>query len=65
MTGLMGRVGYKAIGPDGLDKEIRGYIKNTQGNPVGILETIDRGSGYFDLKPRSRGALHCRFGRWF
>lgn len=51
ITGLMGRVGYKAIGPDGLDKEIRGYIKNTQGNPVGILETIDRGSGYFDLKP--------------
>ena len=33
--GLMGKVGYKAIGPDGMDKDIKGYIHDFTGESCG------------------------------
>ncbi|EAR02726.1 TonB-dependent receptor [Maribacter sp. HTCC2170] len=51
VLGLMGQVAFKAIGSDGLDRKIRGYIKDSKGKPVAHLGTITRGSGFFYLKP--------------
>jgi hypothetical protein len=51
VAGLMGQVAFKAIGSDGLDREIRGYIKDSQGKPITHLGTITRGSGFFYLQP--------------
>jgi len=52
VAGLMGKVAFKAIGGDGLDRKIRGYIKDSQGKPVVYLATITRGSGFFYLQPK-------------
>ena len=52
VAGLMGQVAFKAIGSDGLDRKIRGYIKDSQGEPVVHLGTITRGSGFFQLQPK-------------
>ena len=52
VAGLLGQVAFKAIGSDGLDRKIRGYIKDSQGKPVAHLGTITRGSGFFYLQPK-------------
>lgn len=52
VAGLMGQVAFKAIGSDGLDRKIRGYIKDSQGKAVIHLNTITRGSGTFYLQPK-------------
>jgi TonB-dependent receptor-like protein len=52
VAGLLGQVAFKAIGSDGLDRKIRGYIKDSQGKPVVHLGTITRGSGFFYLQPK-------------
>ncbi len=52
VAGLMGQVAFKAIGSDGLDRKIRGYVKDSRGKPVVHLGTITRGSGFFYLQPK-------------
>ncbi len=52
VAGLLGQVAFKAIGSDGLDRKIRGYIKDSEGKPVIHLGTITRGSGFFYLQPK-------------
>jgi len=52
VAGLMGQIAFKAIGSDGLDRKIRGYVKDSQGMPVVHLGTITRGSGFFHLQPK-------------
>jgi carboxypeptidase-like protein/TonB-dependent receptor-like protein len=52
VAGLMGQVAFKAIGSDGLDRKIRGYIKDSEGKHVVHLGTITRGSGFFYLQPK-------------
>ncbi len=52
VAGLMGQIAFKAIGSDGLDKRIRGYVKDSRGKPLVHLGVITRGSGFFHLQPK-------------
>lgn len=52
VAGLLGQVTFKAIGSDGFDRKIRGYIKDSQGESLAQLVTITRGSGFFRLQPK-------------
>ena len=49
--GLTGRVAFKAIGPDGLSRVVKGRILDTKGNEIKQLKSNDQGVGYFNLKP--------------
>ncbi|MEQ9582318.1 MAG: Plug domain-containing protein, partial [Arenibacter sp.] len=48
---LVGQVAFKAIGNDGLERNIKGQLVDSKGNFIATLATIDRGSGFFTLKP--------------
>ncbi|MCM4172202.1 hypothetical protein DHD32_11980 [Arenibacter sp. TNZ] len=50
---LVGQVAFKAIGNDGLNRNIKGQIVDSQGKFMAALATIDRGSGFFNLKPQA------------
>lgn len=52
VAGLMGQVAFKAIGSDGLDRKIRGYLKDSQGKTLINLNTVTRGIGIFSLQPK-------------
>ena len=51
VANLVGQVAFKAIGNDGLERKIKGQIVDSKGNFIATLATIDRGSGFFTLKP--------------
>lgn len=45
-------VSFKAIGSDGLPKELKGKILNSVGSTIATLRTFDRGSGFFQITPK-------------
>lgn len=53
VASLPTNVAFKAIGTDGLGKEISGRILDSQGNLVGQMKSITRGMGTFPLQPKS------------
>ncbi|AXT18684.1 hypothetical protein D7030_06385 [Flavobacteriaceae bacterium AU392] len=51
VEGLSSLVAFKAIGSDGLSREINGKILNSKGEVISIIKSIHKGSGFFYLKP--------------
>jgi len=51
VSGINTLIAYKAIGEDGFGINVRGKILNSKGEIVRIISSIDRGSGFFNLKP--------------
>jgi hypothetical protein len=51
VNGITSRVGFKAIGADGLGQVISGTITDNDNNEVAIIHTLHAGMGNFSLKP--------------
>ena len=52
VTGLPSRIGFKAIGQDGLGVNIRGKVYNKENNEIAEFSTLYKGIGKFDLLPQ-------------
>ncbi|QCX01809.1 hypothetical protein FGM00_17420 [Aggregatimonas sangjinii] len=48
---LQAKVAFKAVGSDGLNVKIKGNIIDSSGKQVALLSTLDRGGGFFSLRP--------------
>lgn len=48
---LSGRLGFKAIGPDGRGRKIKGFVEDDQGNREISFESNELGMGSFFFKP--------------
>jgi hypothetical protein len=48
---LSGRLGFKAVGPDGRGRKVRGFVEDEQGNREISFESNDLGMGSFFIKP--------------
>lgn len=53
VAGIASKVAFKAIGSDGLDVIVKGKIIDGAGKQVAILNTFNRGSGFFQLLPKA------------
>lgn len=51
VNGLTSRVGFKAVGTDGLGLTISGIITDNDNNPVAQINTLHAGMGNFLLRP--------------
>ena len=51
VAGIPGKVAFKAIGSDGQEKKVKGEVLDSSGESVTILNTFDRGAGFFQLRP--------------
>ena len=51
VNGLLGKVAFKAIGTDGLSREVSGAIETEEGAVVTNFESTHKGMGFFFLKP--------------
>lgn len=49
---INGVVAFKARGNDGLGKNIRARILNSKGELVTVINSINQGAGFFNLKPK-------------
>nr|WP_321415267.1 carboxypeptidase-like regulatory domain-containing protein [uncultured Allomuricauda sp.] len=49
---IASRVSFKAIGSDGLPRNVKGRIIDSGGAPVATFSTLDRGGGFFQLAPK-------------
>lgn len=49
---IAGKVSFKAIGSDGLPRNVKGKIIDSKGSPVASFNTFDRGAGFFQLIPK-------------
>lgn len=49
---IANRVSFKAIGSDGLPRNVKGRIIESGGAPVATFSTLDRGGGFFQLTPK-------------
>lgn len=49
--GILGKVAFKAIGPDGLHTKVKGRVLDSSGEQVALFSTLDRGAGFFQLSP--------------
>ncbi|AXT18683.1 hypothetical protein D7030_06390 [Flavobacteriaceae bacterium AU392] len=54
VEGINSLVAFKAIGGDGLSREINGKVLNSKGKAVAFIRSIHKGAGFFNLKPESR-----------
>lgn len=61
ITGITSRVGFKAIGEDGLGTDIKGLIVNNDGKQVSTFETLHKGMGSFILIPQANETYTARF----
>jgi len=52
IAGLYNKVAFKAIGEDGLSRDVKGIIINTKGETVAELQTLHKGMGNFMLVPQ-------------
>lgn len=52
VNGLSNKVAFKAIGPDGLSREITGVIETEDEEAVTDFQSTHKGMGYFMLKPK-------------
>lgn len=46
-------VAFKAIGRDGLSREVGGFVVNDRGEQVGLLQSLHKGMGAFELEVES------------
>jgi hypothetical protein len=53
ITGLKSKIAFKAIGYDGLSREVKGAIETKDGTVVTEFESQHKGMGYFLLTPDS------------
>lgn len=53
ISGIETRIAFKAIGEDGLGREVRGVIYNSSGDEVGDLVSEHLGMGVITIKPES------------
>ena len=53
VANITSRVSFKAIGSDGLPKKVNGRIIDSGGVTVATFSTLDRGGGFFQLKPKN------------
>lgn len=54
VNGLSGKVAFKAIGADGLSREVRGVIETDDGDVITVFESKHKGMGTFMLNPQSQ-----------
>ncbi|MDP4207383.1 MAG: hypothetical protein Q8928_01085 [Bacteroidota bacterium] len=54
VDGIKSRVAFKAIGSDGLSREVRGFIKNEAGDTISRFVSSLKGMGSFEFKPEVR-----------
>lgn len=52
VANISSRVSFKAIGSDGLPRNVKGQIIDSEGVPVATFSTLDRGGGFFQLTPK-------------
>ena len=50
---ISSRVSFKAIGSDGLPRNVKGQIIDSRGLPAATFSTLDRGGGFFQLTPKT------------
>jgi hypothetical protein len=53
VNGLLNKIAFKAIGTDGLSREITGQIRDEDGEVITNFKSVHRGMGAFLLKPES------------
>lgn len=53
VNGIRCKVAFKAVGPDGLGVEVKGIVKDNEGNDISRFSTSHFGMGYFILVPTS------------
>lgn len=51
VTGINGKITFKAIGGDGLGRKVNGVINNSKGESIVAISSMYQGMGYFSLKP--------------
>ncbi len=54
VNSLQSKVAFKAIGADGLAREVNGEIQTEDGSVVGSFKSMHKGMGFFMLKPDIR-----------
>mgnify|MGYP000527351490 CR=1 FL=1 len=52
VVGIASKIAFKAIGNDGLPQKVTGKVLDSEDKPVAILNTLDRGAGFFQLMPK-------------
>jgi hypothetical protein len=52
VAGVYNRVGFKAIGEDGLSRDVKGIITDSKGQEAASLQSVHNGMGSFVLVPR-------------
>ena len=55
------KVGFKAIGSDGLGRDVTGQVVDSQGNVVSTLKSLHRGMGYFTIAAQEGEVYTVRF----
>jgi hypothetical protein len=53
VAGIRSKVAFKAIGKDGLSREVSGVIKDDNGEVITTFKSIHKGMGEFMLKPET------------
>ena len=51
VNGIESRIAFRAIGSDGLSREVRGTVKDNKGAIITGFESAHKGMGSFLLKP--------------
>jgi len=51
VAGLPSRIGFKAIGEDGLGRDIKGRILDSKDSTIATLHSLYKGMGVFELRP--------------
>ncbi|NRF37863.1 TonB-dependent receptor [Pedobacter foliorum] len=59
VNGITSRVGFKAVGVDGLGLPIKGVVKDSENKEVVSFESFHVGMGMFNLKPESGKSYHA------
>ena len=52
VAGIASKIAFKAIGSDGVYRKVTGKVLDSEGKPVAVLNTFDRGAGFFQLIPK-------------
>ncbi len=52
VVGIASKIAFKAIGSDGIYRKVTGKVLDSEGRPVAVLNTFDRGAGFFQLVPK-------------
>lgn len=63
IKGLESKVAFKAIGTDGLSREVEGVIEDEAGDTIANFESSHKGMGVFLLKPQAKKEYFAHI--WF